>query len=71
MKNNRQALFYALGALQLRPIADIPNTEGFRFTLVRADGAELSAVVVKGKDGCHKVNASGPFDLLTCKGWKP
>lgn len=70
MNGHRQQLIDAVGALKLRPVADIPNTEGFRFTLVRADGAELAAVVVRGKDGCHSVNASGPFDLTTCKGWK-
>ena len=66
----REELLRRIAALQLKPIADIPNREGFLFCLIREDDQLLSARVEKGADGCHKVIASGPFNLETCKGWK-
>jgi hypothetical protein len=36
-----------------RPLADIPNTNGFRFTGHRRDGSKLQCVVRTDKTGMH------------------
>lgn len=51
-------LFAALGALLVesnreRPLADIPNTDGFRFTGHRKDGSKLQCVVKADRTGMH------------------
>ena len=36
-----------------RPLADIPNTDGFRFTGHRKDGSKLQCVVAVDRTGMH------------------
>ena len=40
---------------KIRPLASIPNKEGFQLLGVRADGSSAVLVVFVDKDGFHKV----------------
>lgn len=49
----------------IRPLASIPNKEGFQLLGVRKDGSEAVLVVFVDKDGFHKV--PGYSELV---GWR-
>lgn len=47
------AAIIAAEAQRERPLADLPNTDGFRFTGLRKDGSKLQCVVKVDKTGMH------------------
>lgn len=51
-----------------RPLAWLPNREGFRFTGVRKDGTECPCMVMRHGGGMHFIQGA---DFIDLKGWKP
>lgn len=51
-----------------RPMAWLPNRDGYRFTAVLKDGTEHEACVHRRADGTHFV---GDLSLDELKGWRP
>ncbi len=46
-----------------RPLADIPNTQGFRFIGLTKDGREVACTVTRRADGSHTL-ADNAFSSL-------
>lgn len=59
-------------AEKLKPVSDIPNTDGFRLTLVGASGAEVACVVKKTDNGSHVcIDLRGTYRNCTAfAGWR-
>lgn len=49
-----------------RPLADIPNAEGYAFTGVRHDGSFVSCTVAKDGSGMHHIKE---LPITELKGW--
>jgi len=49
----------------MKPLADLPNTVGFKFTAVLKDDTKMAAKVILHPDGYHTTDL--PFTTL--KGW--
>jgi hypothetical protein len=55
-----------------RPMADIPNQEGFLLTVEMENGMQLKTIVMKRADGTHGlVLPNGNDDYKKCRVWKP
>lgn len=50
----------------MRPLADLPNTEGYRFIGVRWDLSHVPCVVRRREDGMHVVHGE---DFEALLGW--
>lgn len=53
--------------LSVRPLAWLPNTHGFRFIGILKNGERVRCRVVKGEDGCYRVEGAQFADLT---GWR-
>lgn len=54
---------------KIRDRADIPNTEGFKITVLLEDGSQVKTIVSKRQDGTHFL--TGVKDFSKVKNWEP
>jgi len=50
----------------VKPLAFLPNRDGFEFLGITADGRKIPCVTEKGPDGCYRVTGADFSDLV---GW--